>query len=637
MTTERPPSELKPLIYAQLQHELSTQLVGNPMPPGPVPPCVRNVRTSLGAWLRHLGKTLADEIGNEFHRNVEDRITEFVDGELARGISPATVRDRKYFIGRVHALYLRMRSAHLPRSFSGALDALIVAAGLNNVEVEARTQIPMSVISVWRREKSSPGFKSPLVPALEQALGVEPGTLTSRLPRVLHKQQPASAVQSAPTTPYREHMVQRAKQAPYALMYVSDALMAEWAQVLRYKTTPLPTLKRHRRAVWRAKPPELCRVLLPDWCWTLADGRKVPTGHINWNYLRHYLGWLSLPEASGGRGICVEAVQSVAWLTRSDLLEEYLHWTAERAGNYNAFTRGILDVTVSLLNPTTGFFPQQPQLLDRLPENWRPATSWEAHCAEAYARLCAFRKNVTPSIVPTRDPEASIRELLGEKNPLSAIFDMLRAMEEAMPSATAPERRAIHLRDMVLVALLLGNPLRITQYITMQYGPGTREHLYRTKDGTWRIRQEPDTFKNGRTTARKPYNVRVADITWPYIERYLAESRPLLLGGQKSRYLLVGQHAGVDAPVSNLDDRLQVLTARYIPGSPGFRAQAWRHLAGTAWMRSHPRDYVNCALLLNDSLPVVVRRYSHLETADGLDTYGEWLSSTIRDRKKTPR
>jgi hypothetical protein len=146
---------------------------------------------------------------------------------------------------------------------------------------------------------------------------------------------------------------------------------------------------------------------------------------------------------------------------------------------------------------------------------------------------------VTPSIVPTRDSEAPIRELLAEKNPLRAIFGMLRAMEEAMPSATAPERRAIHLRDMVLVALLLGNPLRITQYITMQYGAGSRNHLYCTRDKEWRIRQEPDTFKNGRTTARKRYDVKVADITWPYIERYLAESRPLLLGGQKSRYLLV--------------------------------------------------------------------------------------------------
>jgi integrase len=330
-------------------------------------------------------------------------------------------------------------------------------------------------------------------------------------------------------------------------------------------------------------------------------------------------------------------VQSVAWLTLPDLLEQYLHWTAERAGNFNAFTRGILDVTVSLLNPTTGFFPQQVQLFDRLPEDFRPAVTWQVHCAEAYARLYALRKVVTPSIVPTRDSEAPIRELLAEKNPLRAIFEMLRAMEEAMPSATAPERRAIHLRDMLLVALLLGNPLRITQYITMQCGPGTREHLYRTKDGEWRIRQEPDMFKNGRTTARKRYDVKVADIAWPYIERYLAEGRPLLLGGQQSRYLLVGQHAGVDAPVSNLDDRLQVLTVRYIPGSPGFRAQAMRHLVATAWLKAHPRDYVTVALLLNDTLATVIKKYSHLETADGLSTYGDWLSSTIAKGKKTPR
>src|SRR5512140_2862062 len=123
MTTEaeKLPSSNTPLTYAQLQDALSEQLAGSVTKPATLSSRIRNARTALTAWLRHIGKTLVEEIGDELQRNVDARISGFFDGELARGIGRTTARDRKYFVGRARALYMRLRSAHLPRSFAGAL------------------------------------------------------------------------------------------------------------------------------------------------------------------------------------------------------------------------------------------------------------------------------------------------------------------------------------------------------------------------------------------------------------------------------------------------------------------------------------------------------------------------------------
>jgi integrase len=186
------------------------------------------------------------------------------------------------------------------------------------------------------------------------------------------------------------------------------------------------------------------------------------------------------------------------------------------------------------------------------------------------------------------------------------------------------------------VALLIANPLRLTQYVTLQFGKGTDENLYKDATGRWCMRFAPEHMKNSRFRPKlqksRAYNVTLAAWVVPLLERYLEYGRPVLLKGNRSPYLLVGQlgrHDDMNQPFSNLDDRLQLVTARYIAGSPGFRAHAFRHIVATAWLKAHPRDYLTVARMLNDKLATVIDVYSHLEISDCLEDYSAWVKTLL--------
>lgn len=60
-------------------------------------------------------------------------------------------------------------------------------------------------------------------------------------------------------------------------------------------------------------------------------GRYVPTAGIAWGRVAGYLGWLQLSRGDGGMQIPAEQAQSLAWLVRDDLIEQYLAWKIRRA------------------------------------------------------------------------------------------------------------------------------------------------------------------------------------------------------------------------------------------------------------------------------------------------------------------
>jgi len=248
------------------------------------------------------------------------------------------------------------------------------------------------------------------------------------------------------------------------------------------------------------------------------------------------------------------------------------------------------------------------------------------------------------SAVQTRDVEEPIQDLLALRNPVLPLLEMLERMREATPPCSAPLRRAQHQRDMLLIALLVSNPLRISHYIFMCIKRDHDAYLHRISDGAWRIRSTYEAFKNGDAMAKRArghaksasrYDVEVAPFVAPYLEAYLNDGRKLLLGGRKSALLFVGQSAAPVEPLLSLDARVQELTARYIPGSPGFRAHAVRHLVATAFLRQYPRDYVRLAHLLCDSLETVLRIYAHLEHDETLSDWGDALGSLTRSMRRS--
>ena len=616
------------LTYGQLLDAVCADLPGIRMP-GIRSPQERNHRAAVGAWLKWLELGLGAVIGAEFMDDFSARLTDFEAAEISRGIGRATLRDRRYLLNRIRKRYLQLCSGHLPRSFAEALDALLRASPLTAREVSERTGIQAQLLSLWRRGHVTPNSRTRDLEELERCLGAAPGTLSARLPRAptgTRTIQPAER-----TTRFRERMRKLASLAPYRLSYHSAAFQEEWRALLQYKTSELPSLKRQPQGRWRPKSRLLTKAQEPAWAHTLPDGRRVPSAYKWLVNVSHFLGWLTLPAAQGGKDVPLEEAQSLAWLARADLVLAFLRWLSQRSGGANGHTLGFIDTVNALIHPTTGFLTQQPAFRAKLPVALRPTGDWAAYCRASYQQLREARGVLCSSAVQTRDVEEPIQELLALKNPILPLLQMLERMRKAMPPRSAPLRRAQHQRDMLLIALLVSNPLRISHYIFMCVEHGHDAYLYRTSDGAWRIRSTYEAFKNGAAMAKRArghaqsasrYDVEVAHFVTPYLESYLAEGRKLLLAGRTSALLFVGQSTSPVEPLLSLDARVQELTARYIPDSPGFRAHAVRHLVATAFLRKFPRDYVRLAHLLCDSLETVLRIYAHLEQDETLLDWG---------------
>lgn len=629
------------LTYSQLLDAFCTSFPATGEAGRTKSPQERNARTGLGAWLHSLNLDLDSPVGAEFGENYVTRLAEFERGELARGIGRATLRDRRYLLGRIRKHYFRHRTSNLPESFAGALDALLAKSPLTAKELGDQIGVPPYLLSLWRRAKATPSSRRSDLGVLERALNTELGTLVSRLPRI---QGPASERTPEPaTTSFRERMQRLVALAPYRLTYHDAAFQQEWLALLVYKTAELPDLKRQPQARWRAKARTLVKCLKPEWTYTLADGRRVPSGHKWFVNLSHFLGWLTLPVGRGGKNLDISEVQTIAWVSSAELVLEFLRWMSARSGGANAHTLGFLDTVTSLIHPRTGYLTQQPQFCSRLPEAYRPAGDWSAHCAKAFRQLKDARAVLHRSAVQTRDPEEAIAPLLALRNPIKPLVDMLHAMEQAMPAHTAPLRRGEHQRDMLLVAMLLSNPLRINHFILMRITEGRASNLYRTSEGVWHLRAPYDAFKNGDSMSKRKaggarsgsaYDVEVGPFAKPFLERYLSEGRPALLKGKESSFLFVGQKNSPNEPLHSLGVRMQLITSRYLPNCPGFRAQAVRHLVATAWLKAHPRSYVQAALMLGDSLSTVLRVYGHLEAGETLSDWSEWLGVVDSERKR---
>jgi integrase len=72
------------------------------------------------------------------------------------------------------------------------------------------------------------------------------------------------------------------------------------------------------------------------------------------------------------------------------------------------------------------------------------------------------------------------------------------------------------------------------------------------------------------------------------------------------------------------------LTKRLIPGSGGIRPHAFRHLVATDWLTRFPNDFLTVAELLNDSLEVVMKAYSHLKKDTAFSRYEEHVNRMMK-------
>lgn len=591
--------------------------------PTPLRAPQRNVRTAIRRFMQANSKLDAAPVGDELFERFVLCLEVYSKWEREQGTADSTLRSRRSLLRAVHHIARSMDDS-VPSTFAGALAWALTRDPRSLKAVALACSIGECSLGQWRRGEAMPSRRREQVAVLEQTLKLPEGFLLDRLPsRAVRAERYGQELAQRPTK-FQARQQRIAAEDRYTVAEFPASFREEWRQLLAHKSAALPRLRRAVQGLWRAKDARHSKPLRPEWCCYLDDGRVVTSAHVTFIHVRQYLSWLCLPKSRGGLGMADAQALTLAHLSNAEQVEAFVFWRAERSGgqvNTGALT--LLHAFASLLHPETGWVTQSSWLGARLTPSV-DETSWKRRCSDAFRSMRDLAARIEPTAKPTRNVEEALMGVLDAQDPLVPLFAMLDAMQADMPAVSQPSMRAIQQRDIALVAVLLSVPARIGLVSALEYGSQSQAHLRRYDRG-WRISCGPDMLKNGTTTMSQGLSVDLPDWATGPLDAYAREGRLFLLDGARSPYFFVGRAPWDPNTVcGNLEVRLQVLTARYIPGCPGFRAHGWRHAVAHAWLREHPEDYVTVAALLGDSLETTLRTYGHLKHGDAVRRYRDW-------------
>ena len=592
----------------------------------------RNHVSTLHSYLAYLGKTSASPVGVEFGSRFDEQLRSYC---AQLNVTARTVRDRRSHLRLLRRLHVTaakesQQTTRKESSFTAELRAAISKTGLAPKTLARQVGASPSAVRRWLAGAVPNRRGVPSLRRLEARLQLPRDHLVARIPAA-----PASTPATTTVVPFREQLKSRKSAAAVAPLPEADlqpAFLEEWRALLDYKTTVMPRLERHPRGVWRCVPLDVAGDLS---ALAIHRGMACATADAVLSRLRDFLAVVTaLPEAKGGLAEVADGVQTLAWCVVPAALSAYLdHLTASSGGLRHGGHRNFAAVVASLLQPDTGYLWQQPALRNRLPAPVRPESdaAWQDLCARGAKLLKDAKRRATDV---SRDPKDPIAALLQRDEPLLPILDGIARIDadaaQAQPGSVAEARLR---RDALLLAMLLANPLRVRAFVTMTWmADGTGTLSGNARDG-WRIHLHRHQLKNGSGKAGKDYSVQVASWVQPRLNAYLEEYRQTLLAGRKSRFLFVSGRPSSrngDGAWKTLPERVFKLTRRYVAGSPGFGAHAFRHLVATDWLQQKPNDYLSVAELLNDSLSTVLSEYGHMRRDVSFSRYEEHIESLLQ-------
>jgi integrase len=619
-TTNSPDRAAQPAFtYAELKEKVTEYLIkegrGSSVP---------NYTTTINAFMLVHQRTDACSAGWDFAQDFEQRRGDFLESQKSAGLSPTTCSSRSSHLNTVKELYeSKISPGELPLEFCSALSKLLSAKG-HTSRTFHKTFLtnkcsPTTLIN-WCSGQAKPSAKNiPLVLEVERLLQVEEGTLINRLPKKLK----GTGRYKRGQTSFGGKMINALKKR-YGIW--TPALKTEFTRLVDHKSMPiLPEgVKRHKKGVWTysvsSKGPHLAAANQVKGC------------------LRLFFGYCCLPEDSNdpqlqGRGMKPEEL-TLYLLADKDLIRGYVEFQRIRAGGkYNKGSINFLGLVCSLLRPETGYLYQHPALSQS--NDSASISSWHTLCVAVRERLLEILEMITTmkeegdidNFEKGRDPKEPIRHILALDRPLFVILRMIETMLYVMLADNAPPvQRAIHYRNILLIALLSANPLRARQFSIMEFD----RHLVRQPDGSWWLQFQKGEFKN-RKSLKAEYRVRVEEHIWPLIERYKTEFRPHLAGADLCKYVFrpcaLGRHSKRNAaPIrsASLHTIVTELTQLYIPDSPGFGPHAFRHIVATDIIKARPEfGFFLAAKVLHDKLETVEKEYAHLKVCELFEPYNK--------------
>ena len=151
-------------------------------------------------------------------------------------------------------------------------------------------------------------------------------------------------------------------------------------------------------------------------------------------------------------------------------------------------------------------------------------------------------------------------------------------------------------------------PYRQRNMREMQLG----DNLYKDAHGTWRITFRGEQLK----VATKRGRPNVFDLPFPQtlipvLEEYLNVWRPLLLSkaSQPSSHVFLTRY-GNPYQVNNLSYSISNMVYRYT--GKRWHPHIIRTVWATEWIRKTHGDFYTAAIMLNDTIEIVIKKYSQL-------------------------
>lgn len=608
----------------------------------------KNFRTTFKLFIEAVRKTKDSLVGEELTEGFKAKLVDFVELQENRGCNKDTygprvskMRKIKQFAENNFASVLALQT--LPKPFNERLLKLITAAGHNVMSFWCT--LPKGLISYtalcrWCGGERLPDRKSAprIIEVIEESLSVVAGTL--RLPLYLQRA-----------------WNQELKTGDYSNKLRAAGLKS-YSKITGLVLEELRGLTSHKTLAILSEDDENDY----DWQWTMSEGGVLPTAKIVRNIVRSYMGFCALPLASAdpylkGMGISNGSL-SLALFADIELVKGFIQFMRLRSGlrirpanpatldsvpshglsadkkwefydiggKYNAWTLRFLDLVSSLLRPGSGYLYRHPEFAEKLGARMASAT-WQEQCVRTrdvakklFKKILKMKKEGDRNQYDFgRDPSGNIHWILDLERPLSVLHGLVKAMlEDLLPECATRLDRAIQYRDIILIALLCANPLRIRMFSIMEFG----NHLVRHDDGSWWLHFKKGAFKN-RKALKSDYNVRVAKNLWPLLDTYKEDFHPVLVGASQSKYVFPAciksatKDAGTQMCEATLSKRVEVMTGLYIPNSEGFRPHAFRHIIATDIIKKDPRlGFFVAARALHDKLETVEEMYAHLKTSE---------------------
>lgn len=582
---------------------------------------IRNAKNAIKSWIDSLNLHEHSAVGDEFTIQFQESLKIYIAEQTKQDIEKSTYSSRISRLRLARAFYLkRAKITSLPLNFADRLAHLLQINGYSVLKFwkfYLERDIFYATISSWFSGKTMPARRNiPLIKKIEDLLQVPRDTLLSTLEshRVSRSDRQLNALGKK---------LSEARSNRYCLW--TNRLNSEYGDYVTYKTAVNPPrgMIRSDRSRWTGG----------------TDGQPPPTAEIIKSYLESFFGFCCLPLNNAdpllrGLGLKQENL-SLALLADVEKVEAFItDFKYVRSGNiFTGGTLRFLYFVAEILRKNTGYLYQKNELSDQI--EFKSRARWQKKCLTTRDRLMAIAANVKKEKSSGgeqfgygRDPREPIKEILELPRPILATIKMVGSMlADVEKLAYQHTRQAVLYRDILIISILQGNPLRVKMLSIMELN----RHLVKKTDGSYWLRYKRQEFKN-RFALKSDYQVRLAPELWNLIDRYLIEFRPKLKGADESSKVFLSsvgfrkrKHYGMSPPsISNL---VTEKTRQYIDGCYGFGCHAFRHIVATDIIKNNPEyGFFLASKVLHDNLATVEENYAHLKTSEFFEPYNKLFS-----------